>query len=394
MTVDQVIEQILSKHTELSRDTLLKKLEAEKHRAGGLISDHTLLRIIATQLGVEVENNGASEPALLICDLVPNVNNVTVVGRVVAVFPIKTFNGRRSGKLASMLVADKSGILRAVFWNDKTSLLESGAVKVGQVIRVSHGYTKEDRSGKVELHIGEKSEVEIEPKDVEAKTYPNISKFSIKIAEVPSLDKNKKVNLTGTVRDMFPVSTFTRQDSTSGKVMRIALSDETGEIPIVVWNEKVDELEKALARGLRLQVVNGKVRKSMHGDSEIHVDTGTYVEMLSATDEFVRIGDLKEGLAQFNIEGEVVTKPLVRDVKTVKGELVKLAVFELEDGSGRAWVSAWRKHAEKVRMLSLGDRVALKNAYARKGFSDELEVSTSDRTSIVVVPKGDCQGQC
>jgi replication factor A1 len=390
MTVDQVIEQILSKHAELSRDVLLEKLETEKHRTGGLISDDTLLRIIARELGVEIGINKASEPALLIRDLVPSLSDVTIVGRVVAVFPLKVFNGRRSGKFASILIADRSGILRVVFWNDKTSLLGSGALKVGQVIRVSHGYSKEDRSGRVELHISEKSEVELEPKDVEASVYPNISKFSEKIAEIPTSDRNKKANLAGTVMDMSSVSTFTRQDSTSGKVMRVMLADETGKIPLVFWNEKVEEFEKTLVRGLRLQVVNGKVRKSMNEDFEVHVDSGTYVETLAAADELLRITDLREGSAQFNVEGEVITKPVVRDVKTVNGELVKLAVFELKDESGRIWVSAWRKHAEKVSSLVLGDRVTVKNAHARRGFSDELEISISEKTSIVFLSREAC----
>lgn len=387
MTVDQVIEQILSKHAELSRGVLLEKLETGRHRAGGLISDDTLLRIIARELGVEIEINKASEPALLIRDLVPSLSNVTIVGRVVAVFPLKFFNGRRSGKFASILIADRSGILRVVFWNDKTSLLGSGALKVGQVIRVSHGYSKEDRSGRVELHISEKSEVELEPKDVEASVYPNISRFSEKIAEIPSSDRSKKANLAGTVMNMSSVSTFTRQDSTSGKVMRVMLADETGEISLVFWNEKVEEFEKTLMRGLRLQVVNGKVRKSMNEDFEVHVDSGTYVETLAAADELLRITDLREGSAQFNVEGEVITKPVVRDVKTANGELAKLAVFELKDESGRIWVSAWRKHAEKVSSLVLGDRVTIKNAHARRGFSDELEISISEKTSIVFLSK-------
>jgi replication factor A1 len=387
MAIDQVIEQILSKHAELSRDVLLEKLETIKYRTGGLISDDTLLRIIARELGVEIESSKASEPAFLIRDLVPSLSDVTIVGRVVAVFPLKIFHGRRSGKFASILIADRSGILRVVFWNDKTSLLGSGALKVGQVIRVSHGYSKEDRSGRVELHISEKSEVELEPKDVDALDYPNISKFSEKIAEIPSLDRNKKANLAGTVMDMSSVSIFTRQDSTSGKVMRVMLADETGEIPLVFWNEKVEEFEKTLVRGLRLQVVNGKVRKSMNEDFEVHVDSGTYVEMLAAADELLRITDLREGSAQFNVEGEVITKPVVRDVKTANGELVKLAVFELKDESGRIWVSAWRKHAEKVSNLVLGERVAVKNAHARRGFSDELEISISEKTSIVSLSK-------
>jgi len=160
------------------------------------------------------------------------LNDVTVVGRVVAVFPSKTFKANKSGKVASLLIADENSILRIVLWNDKTEVIESGKVKVGQMTRFSHGYTKEDYSGRVELHLGDRSEIEINPKDVEAKDYPTISKFTAKIGEVSQTLKNKKVNVRGTVKQLFPASTFERRDSSSGKVMRFIFADETGEIPV------------------------------------------------------------------------------------------------------------------------------------------------------------------
>lgn len=385
MTSEKLIEQILLACAGISREEILERLESEKRKIGGFISDETLLRMIAAELGVEIPQNEALAPAISIRDLVPSLGDVTVIGRVVAVFNPKTFEGNRSGKFASLFIADKSEIMRVVLWNDKTSLIESGAIKVGQIVCFSHGYTREDRSGKVELHIGEKSEIEITPKDVEAKDYPDISKFAIKIGEITSAFKNKKVNLVGKVKELFAASTFKRQDSSPGKVMRFILADETGEISVVVWNEKVDELEKTLKKGVGLQIVNARVKKALSEGLEIHVDTGTYVGPLMLAEEFLKIADLTEGLDRVNVEGEVVTKPLHRDVKTSKGEIVKLTVFELKDETGRIWFSAWRKHADAASNLKVGDKVIIKDAYVKKGFGDQLELSTRNATSINIL---------
>jgi ssDNA-binding replication factor A large subunit len=279
-TIEKVIEQILSKHPEISKDEILERMEKEKHKMGGFISDETLLRLVAAGFDVEVQNNKVLSPVLSFEDLIPGLNNVTVVGRVVAVFPPKSFNGVRSGKVASLLVIDKDALLRVVFWNDKTSFIESGSIKTGQIVRFSHGYTKEDRSGKVELHIGERCEVEVNPHDADGKDYPTIHKFSTRIREITEVSGNKRVNVAGTVDKVFPSTTFERQDLSSGKVMRFVLRDETGEISIVVWNEKVDELERKLAMGVVLQIVDAKVRKSMNGCFEVHVDAGTFVQTL------------------------------------------------------------------------------------------------------------------
>lgn len=386
MTAKKIIEQILVTHPEISREEILERLDKEKTKTGSFISDDVLLRMIAAEFGVEVSKE-ARTPTLSIRDLVSGLNDVTVVGRVVAVFPSKTFKANKSGKVASLFIADENSILRIVLWNDKTEVIESGKVKVGQMTRFSHGYTKEDYSGRVELHLGDRSEIEINPKDVEAKDYPSISKFTTKIGEVSRTLKNRKVNVRGTVKKLFPASAFERRDSSSGKVMRFIFADETGEIPVVVWNEKVDELEETLRKGVKLQLVNARAKKTINKGLEIHVNSQTYVEAITPTEEFLKIADLREGLKHVNVKGAIVSKPMLRNVKTSKGELVKLAVFEMRDEIGKIWVSAWRKHADTVSNLKVGDKVIIKNAYVKKGFGEQLEISTRSKTIITVLPQ-------
>jgi hypothetical protein len=166
--------------------------------------------------------------------------------------------------------------------------------------------------------------------------------------------------------------------------MRFTLADETGEIPVVVWNEKVDELEKKLKKNVELHIVNAKVKATLDEKPEIHVDTGTYVGVSAKTEEFIKVVNLKEGLSSVNVEGKVSTEPIIRDVKTSKGEIVKVAVFELKDETGKIWVSAWRKHADVLASAKVGDKITIKNGYVKKGFNDQLELSTRSSTSIII----------
>ena len=180
---------------------------------------------------------------------------------------------------------------------------------------------------------------------------------------------------------MFQDQIISYDDNLLGWYTRMAVDSE-GTIH-VVWNEKVDELEKVLKKDVELQIVNAKVKKRGSESLEIHFDTATYVEILAPTEELLEIADLKEGLNHVNVEGEIVTKPMRRDVKTSNGELVKLTVFELKDETGRIWVSAWRIHAEPTSNLKVGDKVIIKKAYLRKGFGNKLELSTRHATSII-----------
>lgn len=384
MKLEEILRQILAEHPEVSREKILEKLESERRKTGGLISDESLLRMIAAEFGVKISKETiAPSTTALIKDLVPNLSDVSVVGRVVAILNPKVLNENTGRKMASVLVCDESGILRVVLWNDKVSLVENGTIKSGQIARFLHGYTKESRTGKVELHIAEKGEVQINPAGVEESNYPTISKFNIKIGEINAACKNKRLNLAGTVEEVSQASTFQRQDASSGKVMRFLMADETGKIPAVVWNEKVDELAGILRKGAKLQLVNAKAKRGLGEGLEIHVDQETYVETLTLTG-LLKIAELREGLRNVNVEGEISTKPMVREIKTSKGESVKVATFEIKDETGSIWVTAWRQHAQTTAKLEKGEKIVIKNAYVKKGFADQLEISTKSTTTIDV----------
>ena len=383
MTED-IINQIMTICPMVSRNQILERLGKEKRKTGGFISEEILLRMIAAEFGCEPTSK-VEIPVLMIKDLFPGLNDVAVVGRVLGVFSTRIFSGAKEGKFAGLLVADKSGLLRIVLWNDKTDLIDSRTLNVGQIVRFSHGYTREDSGGRPELHLGDRSEVEVNLEGLRESEYPGILKFSTKVGDLASVSKNRRVNVVAFVRRIFPSSTFERQDSSKGKVMRFIVADDTGEVAIVVWNEKADEMEKVLKVDDKLQIVNGKVKKAFGEGVEVNVDGSSYIGPFAEFDETCQIADLKEGSGLVSVEGKVVTKPVLRSVNTRRNEQVMLATFELEDESGRISVSAWRNHAETAGKLAVGDTVLFKNAYVKKGFVDNLELSTRSDTSITVV---------
>lgn len=383
--VNELIKVIVSKFPEISKDTILKKIEDEREKSGGLISDDVLFRMVAAEFGVEISGK-ASVPTPTIESLVPGLSDVSIVGRIIAVYPAKILEKNKRLKFASILIADKSGVMRIVLWNDKAELLEFQKIEVGQVVRFSHGYTKESRWGNVELHLAEKGEIEILSENLDGENYPTIAELSTKIRAVNSALKNRRLNIVGKVKQIVQESTFERKDLKVGKVMRLVLMDETGEISLVVWNDKVNEVKQVLEKSTIMQIVNAKVKKTINGKMEIHADHETYIDVFKPG-KFLKIAELKEGLKNVNVEGEVVTKPILRIVKTSKGETVKLAVFEIKDESGRIWVSAWRKNAEKTLNLKTGEKVAFQNVSVKKGFGDQLEISTRNTTTIEIMSR-------
>ena len=277
MPVEQLISQIVSKCPGTSREQVLKALEEEKLRTAGLIADSTLLRMVAHKLGIDILPEKIPLRTLSTRVLVPKLNDVTISGRIIATYPTKTFEGNKPGKFASLIIADKDGSLRVMLWNDKADLIGSEVLKTGQIARFSHAYTREDRNCKTELHLGERSNIEVNPQDLEEKNYPSLEEITTRVSQIT--DAHQNVHLSGRVKNTFGLSTFTRQDQTMGKVLRFTLTDETSDITVVAWSEKAEELAQTISQNTIVRLVNAKVRPNSGNGFEVHVDAGTYAEV-------------------------------------------------------------------------------------------------------------------
>jgi ssDNA-binding replication factor A large subunit len=166
--------------------------------------------------------------------------------------------------------------------------------------------------------------------------------------------------------------------------MRFTLADDSGEVTVVAWNEKAQELEKNLKANACLQLGNAKVKETQKGGIEVHVDFTSFVNVQVASPELTKIASLTENQI-VNVEGVVSTVPESKEVNTSSGETVKLTVFELKDESGAVRVSAWRQHAKALSALKIGDKLFMENAHVKKGFGDKMELSTRSATSVSIV---------
>jgi len=386
MGLGEIIERILSIRQDLTREEVLRMVKEKKTESGGYFTDEGAARIVASELGVEISRE-PFRPEVLIQDLVSGLNDVTVTGRVIIVYPSKTFTRRdgAEGRVARLLIVDKSDTLRVALWDDKASLLDNGKVKPGQIIRVLHGYVREGLDGKLELHVGSRGDVQISPPEAMDREYPHVTSFLQKIGEITR--KTETVNVLGIVHRVYPVSTFERNDGTRGKVMRLRLRDETGQITAVLWNKKIDELGEVKI-GDCLRIMDARVKEDASGQIEIHTKDTTQIERLPFYEEKITaIADLKEEGGPITVEGILETAPLVREVITTRGERVAVASFEIADKTGKIRVSVWRKLVDVVKDLLPGTRIKIRNAYVKRGLSNQLELTSRMLTAIEILPK-------
>jgi len=279
MSTQEIIQEILRQNPLMTEQQIQAKLDSERARTNGLLGDETLLRLIAAKNGATVQQNHFTNSGVMPTNrLLPGLHDVTVAGRLIAVSQPKTFQGaEKSGKYATVTLLDEWGLLRVVLWDERVELIEKEELRPNQIVRLLHGYTKQDRYGKTELHLGKKSQIEIEPREKSAQ-YPSIERFTAKISSLNAACGN--VLVLGTVKAILGKNSFSRPDGRDGTVMKLTLVDESGEVTVVVWNEKTETLRNVKA-DTKLQLVNARVKDAQNGGVEIHVDSDTSIIVLS-----------------------------------------------------------------------------------------------------------------
>jgi len=387
MEPDEIIKRIMLTRQDLTRDEVLVMVEEKKKEAEGYFTTEGAARIVASELGVEILKE-PFKPEIMIRDLVSGLNDVTIIGRIIIVYPTKTFTRPvKTGKVARLLIADKSGMLKAIFWNDKANLVEDGRVKQGEIVRILHGYAREGLDGKLEVHVGLRGSLQISPSGIINHEYPPVEHFFNKIGDITR--KSVDTNVLGIVDYIHPVSVFVRKNGTQGKMRKLILRDETDQITIIFWNKKVDEIWE-VKRGSYLRIMDARVKEGVNGRLEIHTKNITQIEMLNELKlpfkRFIKIKELKADLYNVKVLARVVQSGKVQEFRRRSGEMGRFCMLLLMDETGFVRFILWEEKTVLSQQIQIGDVVLIDGAYTRERFG-EISLNLGNRGVLSLNPK-------
>ncbi|MBN2368599.1 hypothetical protein JXC34_06265 [Candidatus Woesearchaeota archaeon] len=191
-----IISKIKEK-TGISDTELNSKVRDKLDQLSGLISEEGALHIIANEMGVKIFEEVSGE--LKIKNVLSGMRSVDITGKVVKVYEVRTFEKEgRQGRVGNFLIGDETGVMRVVAWNDQASLLQK--LKEGDIVKIEAGYTRENQ-GKTEVHLGQKTNVVLSPKNVEDIDVKPRTRMRKKIAELNENDQD--VEVIGTIVQVF-----------------------------------------------------------------------------------------------------------------------------------------------------------------------------------------------
>ncbi|MBW2966389.1 DUF2240 family protein [Candidatus Woesearchaeota archaeon] len=262
LPLQDIINKI-KENTKLSEEEINTKIDQKLDQLSGLISKEGAAHIIANELGVKIFEQ--TQGKLQIKNILAGMRSVETVGKVQRVFELREFQTeQRSGKVASLVIADETGSIRIVLWGDQAEKIIK--IKEGDVLKIINGYVRENQ-GRKEVHMNDRASLAINPPGVEVNNVVEASERAQavrkKISELQQGDEN--VEVLGTIVQAFEPKFF-EVDPNSGKrarasedgkfydgtgkeiqpdysyVMNVVLDDGTETIRCAFFRNQVDRL--------------------------------------------------------------------------------------------------------------------------------------------------------
>lgn len=174
MRFEEILQKIHMLHPELTFDKILRMIDEKEKEAKGFLTRESAARVIGAELGIE-SSGKLIKRDIYIKNLIAGLNNVTIVGRVISVYPVQKFTREdgKEGKTRRLIVADKTGDTKVILWNGKADFPEAENL-TGKIVRFLQGYVRRGLNGRPELNIGSKGRLEIYPEDTNEKDLPSL----------------------------------------------------------------------------------------------------------------------------------------------------------------------------------------------------------------------------
>lgn len=249
---ERILEKIASS-AGLEKEEVERRVEAKRSKLSGLISREGAAQVIAAELGISFENE-----RLKIDELLPGMRKVNLVGKVLEIFPVRTFKTKKGeeSKVVNFWIADDSSNIKVVLWDTHhIGLIEKGEIAEGKVIEISNATMRDS-----ELHLGSFSEIKpsgetlgevITEKSFREKNIIDFKKgenasvraFVVQIFEPRFFhvcsECKRKVNQEG---EVFSCKEHSKVIPEKRAVANIVLDDGTETIRTVLFHEHIAEL--------------------------------------------------------------------------------------------------------------------------------------------------------
>ena len=371
----------------------------------GLLTEEGAAHVVAQELGVTItQHREESVPTITVRDILsemqPGTRGITVTGRVLQIMgPIEFERKDRQGKgiLQSLTLGDQSGNIRTVIWGNHTRLISENMITRGTIIKIRAGYTRIGRSNEMELHVGDRSQIEI-LSSISQELEDKLPDPEDLLCPLDSLIIGEIIDTKGIITWKGEVRDFVRKDGTSGKNLSLRITDKTVNIRTILWDQHVDtgvdytEGDNILFEGIRVREgLNNEVelhtvrstRMTKLGHEEIaETQKASHLEGTDVVSVSKTISELQPGMPAVNVVFRVGRKGTLNSFNKKEGSIGHVRRVTIFDNTGITNLVLWDDDAVQGEDLNPNSIWKVENGYVkenRSGIGAELHLGRNGK---------------
>jgi len=187
LSLEEILVELEDK-TKFSREQLQEKINQKHEELSGLVSLEGAGHLVARDLGVNLLT--IERKPLKIVNLVDELKNVRVRGRITQITPIREFDRKdgTKGRVCNLMISDGTGETRIPLWDKQVDMVENDKLSEGNVIEIVDGVVKKNIYGGLEIRLPKYSQIKIKEDDrsipeVQIKVSSKSRRINIKNAE-------------------------------------------------------------------------------------------------------------------------------------------------------------------------------------------------------------------
>ncbi|HEY7507092.1 MAG TPA: hypothetical protein VH621_05760, partial [Nitrososphaera sp.] len=275
----------MSQKPELKADQIKDLIDEKKRKVGaGYLTDQGALFLVAADLGISFDSIPKAQSGLK--DIYVGAKDVTVVGRIMNIYPVYKFTRRDSAEQTAtrtVVIYDKDARVKVKLWDKHVEVPDQLGLQSGDLIRISRAYVRAGLDGKPIINLGSYSAIESMRND---STLPDIESLVVSIDDVR--ETMDSAVISGVVNSNPRVTDFINARGDASKLLQLQLSNDAGSrtLRAVIWNVDESKLPKVFGTGAKVRLIGVKVKQGNpqygSGDFEIHGDEGTILKFSEA----------------------------------------------------------------------------------------------------------------
>lgn len=275
-----MLNELLRRRADLSREEALKLVEEKKNNVGGgYLTDQGALFLVASDLGTRLK---IEEVRPRIGELEPSQSGVSFISRILSFGPPRRFTRKSDssiGILSKMVVYDATSVATVSIWNENLlSQILAAGIRPGSPVKVSDAYTRADLNGSVSINLSVNGAVEkLEESDA---LVSDIPKFE-EVGRIFESKTNFPLIVRGKIMGEIRKSEYAKKSGGQGQIFSFGLVPEgsESETRVVLWNNLNPSFE-GLQENHLITLVNVRKKESEYQGNksiELHGDETTLI---------------------------------------------------------------------------------------------------------------------